>query len=235
MSTRSSEEAARSDRRDIVVRLDTPDELFTVDTHRLLTGTGRLVTGMDELVDRFLKQKKIRRRQRIVIDLPATDGAAEMAVTIEHAVRRYCHLRIEHSRRQQAVIWRQGVRSLRLGFLLFFVGVVLSYAFTRPETPDFWRQFLGDGVFLVVAWIGLWYPLDLLLIGRQPMKRERRILAGMAVLPVLVRTRTPEPTASPPTDAMPHPRHDTQPSPPAGRNEQQMSGDGHDKATPDHA
>lgn len=197
----------RTTRKDIVVRVDTPDELFTVDSRRLLTGAGRLVAGADELVDLFLRQKKVRRRQRIVIELAATDGLAELSRTLEHATRRYFELRIAHLRRQRAVMWRQGMRSLFAGFTIFFVGVFLSYGFTRPETPDFWRQFLGDGVFLVVAWIGLWYPLDLLFIARQPLKREIRILGAMTALPIVVRTRTE--TAPPPPAATMSPQAET--------------------------
>lgn len=194
----------RVPRKDIVVRVDTPDELFTVDTHRLLAGAGRLVPGADELVDLFLRQKKVRRRHRIVVELAATDGLAESSRTVENAIRRYLELRIEHLRRQRAVMWRQGMRSLFAGFVIFFVGVFLSYGFTRPATPDFWRQLLGDGVFLVVAWIGLWYPLDLLFVSRQPLKREIRMLGRMATLPIVVRTQT-EPAPAPPTPTMsPH-------------------------------
>lgn len=191
----------RVSRKDMVVRVNTPAELFTVDTHRLLTGTGRLVPGADELVDLFLRQKKVRRRHRIIIELAATDGLAETSQTVETAVRHYIELRIANLRRQRAVMWRQGMRSLFAGFAIFFVGVFLSYGFTRPETPDFWRQFLGDGVFLVVAWIGLWYPLDLLFVSRQPLKREIRILDRMATLPIVVRTRT-DPAPPPPATTM---------------------------------
>jgi hypothetical protein len=41
---------------------------------------------------------------------------------------------------------------------LFVVGVLLSYGFTRPEVGELSQELLGNGVFLVVAWVGLWYP-----------------------------------------------------------------------------
>ena len=58
------------------------------------------------------------------------------------------------------------MRSLLSGSLLFGVGIGLSYAFTRPVMGEFANGLLGNGVFLVVAWVGLWYPLDLLFIAR---------------------------------------------------------------------
>lgn len=181
---------ARRDKReskgDIVIRLDTPDELFAVDPRGLLSGARRLDSGMDELVERFLAGKTGRRR-RIVLDI-AQDCSDELVRQVEPAMRHYCELRIRRVYRQRGVIWRQGLRSLLTGSLLFVVGVLLSFDFTRPEADEFWKELLGNGVFLVVAWVGLWYPLDLLFIARQPLKREIRVLREMLTLPVEVRT-----------------------------------------------
>jgi hypothetical protein len=168
----------------VVIQLDTPDELFAVDPRALLTGSRRLDSGMDELVDRFLAMKKIR-RHRIVLEV-AGGYSREMAARLEASVRRYCELRIRRTERQRAVIWRNGMRALVSGSVLFFVGVVLSFGFTRPGEDEFWQELLGNGVFLVIAWVGLWYPLDLLFIARQPLKREIRVLTKILQLPVVV-------------------------------------------------
>ena len=69
------------------------------------------------------------------------------------------------------------------------VGVVLSYGFTRPEVGELSQELLGNGVFLVVAWVGLWYPLDLLFVARGQVKRERRVLTEMLTVPVVVLRR----------------------------------------------
>ena len=43
-------------------------------------------------------------------------------------------------------------------------------------------------MFLVVAWVGLWYPLDLLFIAREQAKQRRvGVLGKMLTLPVVVR------------------------------------------------
>jgi hypothetical protein len=173
-------------RADVVIQLDTPEELFAVDPRAVLTGSRRLDSGIDELVDRFLAMKKIR-HHRIVLEV-AGEWPGEVAARLERALRRYCELRIQRAERQREVIWRSGMRSLVSGSVLFLVGVVLSFEFTRPGADEFWRELLGNGVFLVVAWVGLWYPLDLLFIARQPLKREMRVLAEIRTLPVVVQT-----------------------------------------------
>jgi len=171
---------------DVVVELDTVDELFAADPRGLLAGSRRIDSGMDELVERFLAQKRVSAEQRIVLDI-ATQCSDDQITQIVAAVRRYCSLRLRRATREHHLIWRQGTRSLLSGSLLFLSGIALSYFFTRPETGEFANELLGNGVFLVVAWVGLWYPLDLLFIAREQAKREMRVLATMLLLPIAVR------------------------------------------------
>jgi hypothetical protein len=200
VSPGSTRPSTATSRRDVVVRLETPDELFAVDTHSLFADGGRRVSGMQELVEQFMSRKKVHPGERIVLELPSAVGKAERAeppVDFQMAIRRYCACRVEDARRERAVMWRQGRQSLLSGGVLFCIGVLLSFAFTRPGMPEFWQELLGNGVFLVVAWVGLWYPLDLLFITRQPLKREMRTLIAMSALPVVVRAPI-EPDPSPP-------------------------------------
>ena len=173
---------------DVVIELDTVDELFSVDPRDLLSGAHRIDSGMDELVERFLAQKTITAEQRIVLNV-ANEVSEEVAATVTLAVRRYCQLRMRRAIREHNLIWRQGKRSLFSGSLLFIIGIALSYAFTRPIMGDVVEGLLGNGVFLVVAWVGLWYPLDLLFIAREQAKREIHILGLMLDVPVVVRAR----------------------------------------------
>jgi hypothetical protein len=48
---------------------------------------------------------------------------------------------------------------------------------------------LGNGVFLVIARVGLWYPLDLLFFARLPLRRETRALKVMSHISIGVRAR----------------------------------------------
>jgi hypothetical protein len=170
----------------VVIELDNIDELFSVDPRDLLAGAHRIDSGMDELVERFLAQRKITREQRIVLNI-AAECSDEVAATVTLAVRRYLQLRMRRAIREHNLIWRQGKRSLFSGSLLFVIGVSLSYAFTRPIMGEVVEGLLGNGVFLVVAWVGLWYPLDLLFIAREQAKREIRVLGDMLDVPVVVR------------------------------------------------
>ena len=171
----------------VVIELDNADELFAADPRGLLAGGRRIDSGMDELVERLLAQKEITDDQRVVLDIAST-CSDELAAKVVAAVRRYCELRLRRANREHDLIRRQGMRSLLSGSLLFAVGIALSFTFTRPVMGEIANDLLGNGVFLVVAWVGLWYPLDLLFIAREQAKREIRVLGRMLTMPVVVCT-----------------------------------------------
>jgi hypothetical protein len=171
---------------DVVIELSNADELFAADPRGLLAGAHRIDSGMDELVERLLIQKEVAADQRIVLDI-AGGWSDEPAAEVVTAVRCYTELRLRRANRENDLIWRQGMRSLLSGSLLFVLGIGLSYVFQRPVMGELANNLLGNGVFLVVAWVGLWYPLDLLFIAREQAKREIRVLGRMLTLPVVVR------------------------------------------------
>lgn len=171
---------------DVVIEVNNADELFYADPSGLLNGSHRIDSGMDELVERMLARRHVNADQRVILDIASvcSDKQSEKVVA---AVRLYCELRLRRARREHGLIWRQGKRSLVSGSLLFIVGIALSFVFTRPVMGELANSLLGSGVFLVVAWVGLWYPLDLLFIAREQAKREISVLEKMLALPVIVR------------------------------------------------
>lgn len=176
---------------DVVVHLRRPEDLLTVDPTGLLDDDeARIVPGAQEVLDELLGRRRPGRRDRVVLALPAAAGGPDPTATaarLETALRRWCARRNEAGERASAGLWRQGLASLRPGLPLFVVGLVFSSDFLDPEVPPFLQDLLGNGVFLVIAWVGLWYPLDLLFFARFPQRRERRALDAMLTMPVEVR------------------------------------------------
>jgi hypothetical protein len=183
-----------SAREEIVVHLGTPEELLAVDPLAPLTapeGTRvRGTPGVDELLGELLGRPGVRRSRRVVLTLPATAlDDAGLGGRLEAGLRRWCAARTERVERESRALWRQGLWSLRGGLVLFVVGLALSTDFLEPDVPQYLQDLLGNGVFSVIAWIGLWYPLDLLFFARSPAKREMRALDALAMMPVEVRAR----------------------------------------------
>jgi hypothetical protein len=171
---------------DVVVALYRPAELLSVEPQAMLERDARIESGADEIVNELLGRSRVQRRARIVVTLPAdqmTDGAAD---TLHVALRRYCEARLARVQRETELAWRQGLRSLGSGSILFVIGLLLSAGFLEPDVPEFWQNLLGNGVFLVIGWVGLWYPLDLLFFARQPLKREALIVNAISRMPLLV-------------------------------------------------
>jgi hypothetical protein len=171
---------------DVTVTLYRPAELLSVDPEAMLERDARIEPGADEIVQELLGRSRVQRRARIVVRLPSdqiTDGTAE---TLHVALRRYCDARLARVQRETELAWRQGLRSLGTGSILFVVGLLLSAGFLEPDIPEFWQNLLGNGVFLVIGWVGLWYPLDLLFFARQPLKREARIVKAISQMPLLL-------------------------------------------------
>ena len=190
---------------DIVVHLTRPEDLVVVDPSALLDDPApdlaRTVPGIEEILAELLARPRLRTRRRIVLTVPAAgppengppddsppDDAA-LALRLAGVVARWCRSRMESAERATRGAWRQGVSSLGTGSVLFVIGLLLSTNFLEPDVPEFLQNLLGNGVFLVIAWIGLWYPLDLLFFARSPLRREMRALERMAQMPVVVRRR----------------------------------------------
>ena len=185
MST-SAERRPRRVGEDVVVALDRPAELLSVEPKAMLERNARIEPGVDEIVNELLGRSNVQRRARIVVTLPAEQITPGIAETLHAALRRYCEARLARVQRETEVVWRQGIRSLGSGSILFLVGLLLSAGFLDPDVPQFWQNLLGNGVFLVIGWVGLWYPLDLLFFARQPLKRELRIIKAISQMPLLV-------------------------------------------------
>ena len=128
-----------------------------------------------------------------MVTLPPEQIQPDTAAQLQATVARYCRARLAAADREAQVLWRQGLRSLGSGSFLFVLGLILSSGFLEPDVDSFWQNLLGNGVFLVIAWVGLWYPLDLLFFARQPVRREQQILRVLIDSPVEVRPRPTSP------------------------------------------
>jgi hypothetical protein len=182
----SAERRPRAGGEDVIVALDRPGELLSIEPEAMLERDARIEPGADEIVNELLGRSKVQRRARIVVTLPAEQVTAGIAETLQTALHRYCEARLARVQREIEVAWRQGLRSLGSGSILFVVGLLLSTGFLEPDVPQFWQDLLGNGVFLVIGWVGLWYPLDLLFFARQPLKREALIVEAISLMPLVV-------------------------------------------------
>ena len=140
MST-SAERRRRRVGEDVVVALDRPAELLSVEPKAMLERHARIEPGVYEIVNELLGRSNGQRRARIVVTLPAEQITPGIAETLHAALRRYCQARLARVQRETEVVWRQGIRSLGSGSILFLVGLLLSAGFLDPDVPSSGRTY----------------------------------------------------------------------------------------------
>ena len=146
----------------------------------------RLYPGIEELVGR-LDARPVR-HLRVVISVPELELRADTHAQVQRGIRTYCDQRLAQTRATIEAQRREGLRALVLGIVLFTVGFLVAREISRSGLDDDVRSFLADGVFLVFAWVGLWYPLDALIYYPMRQRRDQRLLRILGAAEIDVST-----------------------------------------------
>ncbi len=171
---------------EVTLRLDSVRSLFAVPDPDYFSETATLVPGIDTLFDR-LRARELDGGVRTTIELPAAEVAPGVEDRIGVAVGRYCRSRIAHLDDELRMLLREGIRSFVIGLVVLAVGLALSQITLRSDLPDSLRVFFGEGVFLVAAWVGWWYPLDTLIFTPRGHRRDRQVWQAIERMDVAVR------------------------------------------------
>ncbi|HEX4012383.1 MAG TPA: hypothetical protein VHX17_00690 [Candidatus Cybelea sp.] len=175
---------------DTILRLNAPEELFEVRATDVLSPNGRFVSGIDELVAE-LTPLTLRPGMRAVIALPADQLQPDTEDRLRQALYRYCRSRLRHIKLARSAQWQDVMAAFRVGGIVFALGILTSYYFSASGLAALTKLLLGDGFFLVIAWVGLWYPLDALVHYRRQSAREGQVLAFIASMETIVRAGVP--------------------------------------------
>lgn len=144
---------------------------------------------LDDGAERYLteacQEAGLRRRLRLIVHLPEAEAAGEAARTLPDAVHHYFDYR-EHQLRLDLVrLLRFGAVSLAIGaaFLIACLGLRHALA-VQPRLVD--RAIIDEGL-LILGWVAMWRPMEVLLYDWWPLARRRALLHRLAVIPVEVR------------------------------------------------
>jgi hypothetical protein len=140
---------------------------------------------MDDLVAE-VSAHSLRQRSRARIVLPDREIQPDTEARVRHAIDRYCALRLVENANELRTLRREGLGALAIGGVILVLGLFLSGFLSRSSVPTTVRDYLGQGVFLVVAWVGLWYPLDTLLWTPRVQVRHRKVLHTIRNMEVTV-------------------------------------------------
>jgi hypothetical protein len=126
-----------------------------------------------------------RRRLRLIVYLPLSEAHSDSARTLPEAVNNYFAYRERQLRNELMKLLRYGVVSLVIGLLFLVACLVLRRALiTNPIVVD--SAIVDEGL-LILGWVAMWRPIEVLLYDWWPLARRRLLLRRLATIPVEVR------------------------------------------------
>jgi hypothetical protein len=172
--------------REVTLSLARLDELFTPISVSGATGSANLPSGVE----------------RLVSDLKSGPGAPVTAIVtvperqldpgdedrVRRAVRNYCDVRSSVVESERRALRRLDFEAFRVGIPLLLFGLGLYTLLHRIGASPLVKIYVANGLLLVAAWVGLWYPLDTLVHYGRPYKQELRALNLLRDAELVVRS-----------------------------------------------
>jgi hypothetical protein len=106
---------------------------------------------------------------------------------LREAIHNYFAYRRDQERRRLRLLFRDGRIALLIGLSFLFCCVLLrelANSFGNDTASDIF----GEGM-LIIGWVAMWRPLEIFLYEWVPIRRRCRILAKLAEMPVIVRSK----------------------------------------------
>jgi hypothetical protein len=176
----------RFEQDELRIALREPNELFDYGPPNVMEGNPGSYPGIDRIRSE-LGSGSPSKPLRLAVLLPRQHVTPQTERGIREAVANYCDAGIKRAEQELSAAQRDGWQTLLFGAAVLAAGLALSTVFTENHWPQTIRVFFGDGIFLVIAWVGIWYPLDTLLFAGRPYRVERRLLQAIRELEIAVR------------------------------------------------
>jgi hypothetical protein len=172
---------------EITIELQSVRQLFEAPACDPLSSSPlRLRSGVDELLNE-LGARRLGDMTRVTIELPSSQVGPGVEDSVRNAVRSYCKLRLRETDNELKAFRGDAFRALGVGTVLFIGGLAVSTALVTSSEPHLIKTFFGDGLAVVIAWIGAWYPLDTLINYTRPYRQTRKVLEVLDQLEIVVR------------------------------------------------
>lgn len=183
---------ARDTNQDVVIRINTIDQLFNAPDINPFSSHEVDVLGEPALMRavRRLMARRVRNWEdvRLVIKLPADQITPELQEQVGQAVQRYCDAKINDNRLQIHI--SRVRRLIGLAMVTMIVIAVIAIAFLLfnsvfASAPDVIVG-LVSATICVFAWVVLWDPMEGLLFDWVQPFLENRILRKLKGLDIVV-------------------------------------------------
>jgi hypothetical protein len=195
MEPRSSLAASDSGGVQVVhVRLVRIHDMFEMPQSDLFSEYRNFLTGIEFCINE-LRSRASRKPVRLEVELPESEVVDGLVERFRATLRRYCDHRITYDVRERRALRLGGVSALRVGLPLAFLGILIT-AWSRAGDESSAATLVADHLGWVLAWLGLWFPLDQFLFYPLEHSREERALVLLRDADVVVQTYRPAPSAA---------------------------------------
>jgi hypothetical protein len=176
---------ARRERQVIELRLMRAHDMFEMPQTDLFSEYRNFLSGVDFCISE-LRGRQSRRPVQLDIHLPPEEIDDGVAERLARTLRRYCDHRIRYNGRETRALRVGGVSALRIGIPVSAVGLVLTVVATTIKPEGGAANLVTDHIGWVLAWIGLWFPIDEFLFYPLIYGRETRVLRMLSNAEVVV-------------------------------------------------
>lgn len=122
---------------------------------------------------------------RLVVGLPDAEARSEAAQTLPGAINNYFAYRERQLRKEVVRLLRYGAVSLLIGLLFLMACIALRRELiARGYIAD---QSIVDEGLLILGWVAMWRPIEILLYDWWPLSRRGIVLRRLARIPVEIR------------------------------------------------
>ncbi len=171
---------------DVTIGLRAAEELFVAPADGAFRQPHpRLRSGIDEVLSE-LGARRLGTIGTVTIGLPADEIHPGFQEQVRAWIENYCELRLRDTNNELRAMRQDGLRALVVGMIVLFVGLALSALVLHSSAPHAIRTFFGEGLFVVMAWVGAWYPLDVLIFYPRPHRQTRKLLEALRHMEVVV-------------------------------------------------
>jgi hypothetical protein len=144
---------------------------------------------LDDSAEQYLteacQEVGARRQLRLVVHLPVSEAASEAARTLPDAVHNYFAYRERQLRKDLIRLLRYGAVSLIIGVAFLVACLGLRHALVAHPPPV--DRTIADEGLLILGWVAMWRPIEVLLYDWWPLAGRRVLLRRLAAIPVEVR------------------------------------------------
>jgi hypothetical protein len=182
----------------IELRLTGIHELFEMTSTDLFSEYRNFLTGVDFCISE-LRSRRSRKPVRLDIKIPGDQLEDGMEARVSSTLRRYCDHRLSYNKREGMALRLDGTTALRIGLPITAVGLVMTVWAAHMQSDDEVVRAVVDHLGWVLAWIGLWFPLDTILFYPHAYTRESRVLRMLREADIVIGSRSTNLMDNPPT------------------------------------